>query len=207
MTKPILFQIDLTNSQVKFTRPELLTHPNIPGHARGLNPRTIKGQEWWDWTRRKAYAENNYHCWACGGSDDPYKPELEAHECYDIDYGAGTLTFKEVVALCYSCHKFIHSGHLRMMVVNRRIPKAQAKDILTSRMAILDKNGLKPFFGTRAVYLNLVEGLPWTSALFQVRDEGLVPMGTPPPRHKWRLIIGDETYNYRGERIAEGTIT
>jgi len=98
----------------KFVRPELLLHPCIPPMLYGVNPRTIRGEEWWDATRKAAYAENNFHCWACGVHqlDAEYKQVLEAHECYTYDVTTYTARMVSVVALCLQCHQFIHWGRL-----------------------------------------------------------------------------------------------
>ena len=98
----------------RFTKPELLLHPSIPPKLHGVNPRTIRGEEWWDATRKAAYAANNYHCEACGVHqlDAEYKQVLEAHECYEYDVSTYTAKMVSVVALCLSCHQFIHWGRL-----------------------------------------------------------------------------------------------
>src|SRR3990167_9396936 len=87
-----------------FTNPAILLHPNIPKPMHGVNPRTIMGQEWWDEQRQRAYEENNFCCWACGvhKSQAAYHKWLEAHECYEIDYIAGRMYMRIIVALCHS---------------------------------------------------------------------------------------------------------
>lgn len=97
-----------------FTRPELLLHSTIPPSLVGINPRTIKGPDWWNVVRREAYAKNNYCCWACGipKIDAKYHQWLEGHECYDFNVATRVATFTEVVALCHYCHSFIHKGGL-----------------------------------------------------------------------------------------------
>ena len=48
-------------------RPELLLHPNIPKPLHEVNPRSIKGKEWWDIERKKyepkfkSYDDWHYH--------------------------------------------------------------------------------------------------------------------------------------------------
>lgn len=131
-------------------RPELLTHPNIPKPLHGTNPRSILGQEWWDKTRKQTYARNDYHCMACGihKSQDKFHNWLEAHESYSIDYESGRVVLNEIVALCHSCHNFIHSGRLQAMVASGETSEEKAIYILKRGFAILKANNLEPFWGT-----------------------------------------------------------
>jgi len=105
-----------------FVRPELLLHPPIPPALYGRNPRTAYGREWWNKVRRKAYRENNYHCWACGTHRlDARVPILDAHECYKYDYKRLEATLTEVVALCRNCHYFIHWRRITSARHRRRV--------------------------------------------------------------------------------------
>lgn len=115
-----------------FLRPELLLHPNIPKPLHSTNPRSILGDEWWDVERKKAYSKNNYHCFACGVHkyDAKYHQWLEAHEAYDIDYELGRAELKEIVALCHSCHNYIHDGKMQMDARSNRISNEKYHDII-----------------------------------------------------------------------------
>ena len=117
-----MVQLDLA-VKPKFTRPELLLHPSVPKYLSGVNPRTIKGQEWWDSVRKVAYAENNFCCWACGvyQLDAVYEPLLDAHETYTYDYKKFEARPGEIVALCRACHWFIHFRRVKYLHVRKEV--------------------------------------------------------------------------------------
>jgi hypothetical protein len=109
-----------------------LLHPNIPKALHGVNPRSIYGNGWWDKQRKESYSKNNYCCWACGvhKTKAKYHNWLEAHEMYEYDFNNYTLTFNEVVALCHSCHGYIHSGRLMILRDKNIISKKMYEDII-----------------------------------------------------------------------------
>jgi hypothetical protein len=110
-----------------------------------LAPRVILGKEWWDEQRQKAYKENNYCCWACGIPKTKAKHHkwLEAHESYEINYEEGWMKLKEIVALCHSCHNFIHSGRMDAMLQKGEIEQEKYNDIMEHGQKIINKFGLK----------------------------------------------------------------
>ncbi len=114
----------------------------LPEPLWGVNPRSIKGKKWWDEMRKKAYAENNYTCWACGVHrlDAAYKQHLEAHEVYEIDFEAGKMTFIEIVALCPACHSFVHSGRMRNLVVKGRVTRKKFREVKEHGTAALGED-------------------------------------------------------------------
>jgi len=146
--------------------PIILTHPNIPKPLHGLNPRTIKGQAWWDIERQKAYASTDYHCLACGvhKSNATYHQWLEAHEDYDIDYSAGTVAIKGIIPLCHSCHNFIHSGRMYILLQKGTFTMQKIVDILIHGFVILKENNLDCFAGTKGI-ANAIDILPMVDAL------------------------------------------
>lgn len=129
--------------------PEILQHPNIPKPLHGMAPRVLKGDDWWNETRQKAYASTNYHCYACGVHKSKAKKHqwLEAHEAWDINYQTGVCEVKSIVPLCHFCHNFIHSGKLYMDAGNKR-PIAEARRILEHGFRILRNNSLRCFPST-----------------------------------------------------------
>lgn len=181
MMKGLPFKTQTQEFSPKFIRPEILLHPNIPKPLHGLAPRTILGDDWWDEVRQKAYAENNYCCWACGVSKTKakYYHWLEAHECYKIDYKAGTMEMIEIVALCHSCHNFIHSGRLLILYEKGEISKKKYSDIHTHGSKILNKRKVN-----RNPYIENEEGsiADWKN---------------------WRLILNGEEYKGKFENMLE----
>lgn len=110
-----------------YTRPQILLDNHIPKPLHGLNPRTLLGKEWWDKIRTQVYKQNNYCCWACGihKTQAKYYQRLEAHESYEIDYKLARMTLKEVVALCHSCHNYIHKGRLKSLLDKQKITRSK----------------------------------------------------------------------------------
>ena len=157
--------------KAKFTRPELLDHPNIPKPMHLTNPRSLLGKEWWDTNRYKAYAENNQCCWACGVHRQraEYHQWLEGHESYRIDYANGRMELIEIVALCHACHNFIHDGRMAAMVDKGQMEGDKMESIMTRGLALLQEAGYPAY-----------EHAPWNG---EIADWG-----------EWRMIIEGKEY-------------
>ena len=125
-------------------RPEILLQPNIVKPLHETNPRTIKGDAWWDSTRKAAYGSTQFHCLACGVYKGvaKYHQWLEAHELYDIDVDNCRYTFVEVVPLCHSCHSFIHSGRLHLLAQKGEIDWSKFRDIMHHGKRLLTMENL-----------------------------------------------------------------
>lgn len=177
-------------------KPEILTHPNIPKPLHGLNPRVLKGKDWWDVTRKLAYASTNYHCISCGvhKSEAKYHQWLEGHEFHVIDYEKGTAEVKEIVPLCHSCHNFIHSGLHSMNYSNGKIGLDRYIDILQHGCDILFKNNLKGFGYTirKAIEVGCIN--------IPEADTSGVKMAEWP---EWHLILEGEKYYSKFKSFEE----
>ena len=133
-------------------RPELLLHPNIVKPLHGLAPRTLMNKKEWDLERKKAYAKHDYHCMACG----IYAPwdieherfageqKLHAHEAYDIDYAKRTAKLVEIVAVCPTCHNYIHSGRTQAMYDKGIYDEEDCWYIFTHGDSVLIDEGISP---------------------------------------------------------------
>ena len=132
--------------------PRLLLHCNIPKPLHEVNPRSIKGESWWNEQRFKVYEEQGNHCAACGvhkSQAEGKKQWLECHEIYEINWKKGRAFFIKLVALCPYCHKFIHSGRLQALYKKREIKKQEYLDIIKHGTDILEKEGLKQLWEER----------------------------------------------------------
>jgi len=193
-----------------FPDPSILQHPNIPKPLHGLNPRTLLGQSWWDKQRQRAYLKHMYHCHACGIHKDEalYRQYLEAHEYYDIDYARGRMQLTDIVALCYACHNFIHSGRLYVLLLKGEIPPDRFILIMERGFANLMAADLRYHHHSINVaiqaesYFDMLGiEVSWDMVFFSPEnmpntlvpgahnpDEGNVPWGD------WRLVIDGKEY-------------
>lgn len=183
--------MDMVNN---FWRPELLASPNIPKPLHTVNPRTILGKKWWDEVRQFAYARHDYRCYACGTPKKNafYHKWLEAHEDYDIDWETGKVELREIVALCHSCHNFIHSGRLYTIYLNGEIGKDKVMNILDHGFDICKRNHIIPYYGAFLVRY-MLEGYPEKMA-----EEFAIKDGWFPHKmaewDKWHLVVEGKSY-------------
>lgn len=130
----------------KFIRPDLLCEPPLPVGLHRLNPRSIKGKEWWDIVRFEAYNRNNWCCWACGvhTTEALFYNRLEAHEKFSYKYSFkhGQAFLDEVVALCHACHNFIHTGRLKILANTGEVSSSMYQTIIAHGSNIMRDNRL-----------------------------------------------------------------
>ena len=134
----------------------LLLHPPLPPPLHGTNPRTIMGTKWWDVERRKAYAEHDYCCWACGVAkeDQIGRAVLDAHEDYVFNYEAFRITLRKIVALCTTCHAFIHCNRMNLLFDKEVLAAEDCAEILRHGFRTLLNQGLEPSRLPHPVYYN-----------------------------------------------------
>jgi len=127
--------------------PGLLLHPNIPKPLHTVNPRSVLGRKWWDIHRQTSYADKDYHCHACGvhKEEAKFKKWLEGHEHYDINYKTGEVKFVKVVALCHSCHNYIHNGRMQALLEQGVITRIRFNQIQKHGELVLRLAGHKIF--------------------------------------------------------------
>ncbi len=126
--------------------PHLLLHSNIPKPLHEVNPRTIKGRNWWDEQRRRIYSEQGDRCAACGVHKSQAKGKkkwLECHEIYEIDWKRGTAKFIKLIALCPYCHMFIHNGRMQALYDQGEISTRQYFAVIKHGTELLDKAGIR----------------------------------------------------------------
>ena len=164
----------------------ILSHPNIPKPLHGVNPRSIMGSDQWDKVRSRSYASTNFHCLACGVHKSKARKHqwLEAHEDFDVDYNAQTVTIRRIIPLCHFCHAFIHSGLLHKNARSGKVSYSEARQILRHGIGILEGADAPIFAGTKALadMAGIDTSLPITDAPKEIPWEG------------WRMIWEGEEY-------------
>ncbi len=167
--------------------PFLLLHPNIPKPLHGLAPRVILGDVWWQQQKAEARKKSGNCCVTCGISprDAKYHRWLETHEVYNI-YSTGRVVFRTSIALCHSCHNYIHDGRMQVLVKKGELPYKKYLDILNHGNKLLsdwigigeDINLKKPFDGrVDSKYLKITPFLKWEQCDCEWKDYHLILYG------------------------------
>jgi hypothetical protein len=166
---------------------EILCHPHIPKPLHGLNPRTLMGEEWWNYHRHIAYARYDYRCIGCGKhkASVPGPKWLEAHENYEYDYEKGRAHIISIEPVCHYCHNFIHTGRLQM-IMGKEKTVDEVKAILQYGFDVLKGSGLQVFPFT----MDFAHDLKVKT--YDV-DAYEIPISTVP-WEDWRLIVDGVEY-------------
>lgn len=183
---------------------KLLLDVPKPCWLKGVNPRKIMGSTWWNKKRVATYEEADWHCEACGTHVDDvlFKKKngtvghLEAHEMYDVDFRNGVAKFNGgVVALCHSCHSFIHADRLYRLRVAGSIGVYRYKKILKRGFDLLGNSGLRPKILPMLVWKMGVEGLSAKDSIERLVADGFRNYLTPTvPVQDWVLEFSGDTY-------------
>jgi hypothetical protein len=192
-----------------FPRPYILQNPNVPKPMHGRNPRSILGKEWWDEKRQAAYRRYDYCCWACGihKRQAAYHHWLEGHEIYTIDYPRGRMELQEIVALCHSCHNFIHSGRMVMRLEAGELEPQKYVEIVNHGWSVLKAAGLRPWpfvlpqISYARSWLELTHDIDtgWkddllTDEMLRWAEKEIDKSPVAAPWSEWRMIIEGEEY-------------
>jgi hypothetical protein len=175
----------------KQLQPGLLGQGTIPKPLHGINPRTIMGASAWSKLRVNIINDSPY-CKACGKDT----LVLDLHEDYAINYVEGSLILKQYVPLCKTCHSFIHSGLLTVLISNSDISIFKGQQIIQHGLNICRDNKIKVFYHTMA----LAEKL-------KVSTTG-ISSWTPPPSYKawtdWYLEYEGAKHKGMSKKAWEG---
>lgn len=89
-------------------QPPRLAVEIIPTSLHGQNPRTHFGHQWWDATRKAAYAAVGYRCEICGGRGPDHPVELHERYSYDEHARPPVQHVTGLIVLCPDCHAVKH---------------------------------------------------------------------------------------------------
>lgn len=161
-----------------FKDPSILLKPRVIEPLHHRNPRSILtelDEDWWNRTRKKVYAAQDYHCACCGVHQDHQigwvRGQLDAHELYNIDYKTGRVTLEAIVPLCKACHNYCHYGRLFAQRDAGKIQDKTFYSIISHGNTILKKAGL-PQKNLDPTVNDNVYNIPWSSWHLDLTIEG-----------------------------------
>lgn len=186
-------------------KPHLLCHPAIPKPLHEVNPRSVKGREWWDIKRQAAYQRNNYHCQACGvyKGDAKIFQWLEAHEIYHIDHARYRMYFKDVVALCHCCHAIIHAGRTASVYMQGKLSTQRFNIIVRHGQGMFKRYKIEKTVQFR--FLELVhehKSIRTANDMLQAEFCNTTPLDINS-WDKWRLVIDRKLYKPKYATYAD----
>lgn len=120
--------------------PRLLLHSQIPLPMHGVNPRSVLGNAWWGREKTSVLSTQLGVCAACG--EHLLSKTLDVHECYDIDFENGRMTYVKAVGLCRKCHDFIHRRRLAELVCRHKQTMSYYKSVIDHGLDVLENAGL-----------------------------------------------------------------
>jgi hypothetical protein len=94
----------------------------IPTSLHGQNPRTHFGRQWWDATRKAAYAAAGYRCEICGGRGTRHPVELHERYSYDEHARPPVQHVTGLIVLCPDCHAVKHLYRTSAVARERKDP-------------------------------------------------------------------------------------
>lgn len=177
------------------TEPKILNCRGIPGTLYGVNPRSIKGNEWWDMERRKAYASTNYRCLACGVDKylAKYHQWLEAHELFKYNDKKLVCTLERIVPLCHACHNFIHIGRLSMFNNHQKV-----REVLLHGFKVLKEGNVKinRSYEAWAIRSSIdTKGLKFTKKITMSDKELKKHRDNYKKQGGWKFVFEGKTYS------------
>jgi len=177
-------------------RPELLQHPTIPKALHGISPRNIMGVIKWDDVRHETIYKQGSKCLACSSNEF-----MECHESYSINYTTGEVNFVEFVGLCSKCHKFIHSGLLKVLYKTGRITKKYYEEVMTHGLITLANAGLEPYVMTLINWLYHTESISDTDIISRLNSQQRKQLdeinNSKVKTNEWYLLFNGKKYYRR----------
>jgi hypothetical protein len=122
---------------------KILAQPLLPYTLHGVNPRTIMGQTSWNKIKKVKQKEADHHCQIC----DRYVAHvigdyLECHEVYEIDEEKYEFKLIDIVAICNTCHSFIHFGRTTILYNEGKITEDRYYEIYDKGQQLLQSQNL-----------------------------------------------------------------
>ena len=113
------------NATPYMTNSLYLMYRALPVELESIEVRNTITKDEWKQSCHDAYALNKFCCAACGvhSSEAAFKTHLECHEIYKMQPAQRVWQYVDNIALCHTCHNFIHLKQLRERYNSGKISK------------------------------------------------------------------------------------